>query len=170
MYKTINNKNNLSHFLCVPSSIESLIRAHRGWGTLLLTYMLYIAYQKNWLRGQKWSELKVAQSCLTLCDSKDYTVFGILQDRILEWVAYPFSRGSFQPRGWTQVSCLAGRFFTSWATRKTGLWYSDDTFYLIFSTLQDFKSFRMTSFWNSFELKYLKFYLDYFKVPPSVHL
>ena len=40
-------------------------------------------------------EVKVAQSCLTLCDPMDYTVHGILQTRILEWVAIPFSRGSF---------------------------------------------------------------------------
>ena len=39
---------------------------------------------------------------------------GILQARILEWVAFPFSRGSSQPRGWSQVSCIEGRFFTSW--------------------------------------------------------
>ena len=38
--------------------------------------------------------------------------------RILEWVAYPFSRGSSRPRNWTRVSCIAGRFFTSWATWK----------------------------------------------------
>ena len=38
--------------------------------------------------------------------------------RILEWVAYPFSRGSSRPRDWTQVSCIAGRFFTIWATRE----------------------------------------------------
>ena len=38
--------------------------------------------------------------------------------RILEWVAYPFSRGSSWPRNWTRVSCIAGRFFTSWATRE----------------------------------------------------
>ena len=38
--------------------------------------------------------------------------------RILEWVAYPFSRGTFWPRNWTGVSCIAGGFFTSWATRK----------------------------------------------------
>ena len=36
----------------------------------------------------------------------------------LEWVAYPFSRGSSQPRNWTRVSCIAGSFFTSWATRE----------------------------------------------------
>ena len=49
---------------------------------------------------------------------QDYTVHGILQDRILEWVAFPFSRGSSQPRDWIQVSCIAGRFFSSWATRE----------------------------------------------------
>ena len=42
----------------------------------------------------------------------------ILQARILEWVAFPFSRGSSQPRNWTQVSRIVGRFFTSWATRE----------------------------------------------------
>ena len=58
---------------------------------------------------------KVAQLCLTLCDPMDYTVHGIPQARILEWVAIPFSSGSSQPRDRTQVSCIAGRFFTSWA-------------------------------------------------------
>ena len=48
----------------------------------------------------------------------DYTVHGILQARILKWVTFPFSRGSSQPRDWTQVSRIAGRFFTSWATRE----------------------------------------------------
>ena len=42
--------------------------------------------------------MKVAQLCLTLCDPMDYTVHGILQARILEWAAFPFSRGSSQPR------------------------------------------------------------------------
>ena len=37
---------------------------------------------------------------------------------ILEWVAYPFSRGTSQPRNWTGVSCIVGRFFSSWATRE----------------------------------------------------
>ena len=74
-----------------------------------------------WFRGSKrvgrdweteqlvWSKVKVAQLCATLW---------ILQARILEWVAFPFSRGSSQPRDWTQVSCIAGRFFTSWATTE----------------------------------------------------
>ena len=43
----------------------------------------------------------------------DYTVHGILQARILEWVAFPFSRGSSQPMDQTQVSRIAGGFFIS---------------------------------------------------------
>ena len=57
--------------------------------------------------------VKVAQSCPTLCNPMDYTLHGILQARILEWVAFPFSRGSSQPRDRTQASCIADVFFTS---------------------------------------------------------
>ena len=52
------------------------------------------------------------------CDPTDYTAHGILQARILEWVTFPFSRVYSQPRDRTQVSCIAGRFFTIWATGK----------------------------------------------------
>ena len=62
--------------------------------------------------------VKVAQSCPTLCDPMDYTDDGILQARILEWGAFPFSRGSSQPRDWTQVSHITGGFSTSWAARE----------------------------------------------------
>ena len=48
----------------------------------------------------------------------DYIAHGIIQARILEWVAFPFSRGSYQPRDQTQVSCISGGFFTSWATKE----------------------------------------------------
>ena len=58
-------------------------------------------------------KVKVAQSCPTLCDPMDYTVHGILQARIPEWVDFPFSRGSSQPRDRTQVSRIAGGFFIS---------------------------------------------------------
>ena len=54
--------------------------------------------------------MKVAQSCLTLCDLLDYTVCGILQARILEWVDFPFSRGPSRPRDRTQVSRIVGEF------------------------------------------------------------
>ena len=65
----------------------------------------------------------VAQSCLALCDPTDCSppgssIHAILQARILEWVALHFSRGSSQPRDWTQVSCTVGRFFTISATRE----------------------------------------------------
>ena len=64
----------------------------------------------------------VAQSCPTLCNPMDFSppgssVLEIFQARILDWVAISFSRGSSQPRGLTQVSCTAGRFFTDWATK-----------------------------------------------------
>ena len=61
-------------------------------------------------------KVKVTQSCPALCDPMDYTVHGVLQARILEWVVIPFSRGSFQPMDQIQVSRIAGGFFTSWAT------------------------------------------------------
>ena len=61
----------------------------------------------------KPSEVKVAQSCPILCDTMDYTVHGILQDRMLEWVAFPFSSRSSQPRDRIQVSHKTGGFFTS---------------------------------------------------------
>ena len=60
-------------------------------------------------------KVRVAQSCLTLCDSMDY----ILQAGILEWVAFPFSRGSCQPRDQTQVSHIAGGFLASEPPGKT---------------------------------------------------
>ena len=50
---------------------------------------------------------------------RPYTVHGILQPIILEWVAYTFSRRSSWPKNWTRVSCITGRFLTNWAIRKT---------------------------------------------------
>ena len=69
---------------------------------------------------------QLLQSCLTLCDPMDSSppgssVHGILQARILEWFSMTASRGSSQPRDWTWVSCIAGRFFTIWATWETHL-------------------------------------------------
>ena len=62
----------------------------------------------------EWKSL----SCVQLCNSMDCTVHGILQARMLEWVSYSFSRGSSQPRYQTQVFHIAGRSFTSWATKE----------------------------------------------------
>ena len=66
------------------------------------------------------SESEVAQSCPTLCDPMGGNlpgsmVHGIFQARIVEWATISFSRGSSQPRDWTQVSCIADRRFTVWA-------------------------------------------------------
>ena len=57
--------------------------------------------------------MKVIQSYVTLCNPMDYIVYGILQARILERVAFPFPRGSSQPRDRTQVFRIVGGFFTS---------------------------------------------------------
>ena len=70
--------------------------------------------QNNNKKAMKESmKVNIAQSCPTLCDPLDYVVHGILQARVLEWVAVPFSRRSFQPRDRIQVSYIAGGFFTS---------------------------------------------------------
>ena len=76
----------------------------------------------NQVKWYIWKE--VAQSCPTLCKPMEHTVHGILQARILEWVTFPFSRGSSQRGDWTQVSCIAGGFFTSWATREAQEYWS----------------------------------------------
>ena len=75
--------------------------------------------------GQRrlWVFAQSLQLYLTLCDPMECSPPGssvswLLQARILEWVAIPFSRGSSQPRDWTQVSHIAGRFSTVWATRE----------------------------------------------------
>ena len=73
----------------------------------------------------------VTQLCLTLCDPMDCSppgssVHGILQPRILESVAISFSRGSSQPRDWTPISHIAGRFFLpSFCHQGSPLWYLD---------------------------------------------
>ena len=68
---------------------------------------------KDYYFDYERSEVKVAQSCPTLCNPIDCKAHGILQARILEWVAFPFSRGSSQPRDQTLVSHIAGGFFTA---------------------------------------------------------
>ena len=80
-----------------------------------------MSWKANWKIFQRWApqrdkeiehESESLSDRLTLCDPMDYIVHGILQARILEWVVFPFSRRSSQPRDQTQVSCIAGGFFT----------------------------------------------------------
>ena len=72
----------------------------------------------------KWKWRWKSLSTVRLSVTPWTTVHGILQARILELVAFPFSRGSSQPRDQTQVSHIAGRFFTSWATREAQDYWS----------------------------------------------
>ena len=65
--------------------------------------------------------VKVTQSCPTLCDPTDYTGLGILQDRIREWVAFPFSSRSAQPMNWPGSPALAGGLFTTRAAWEAPL-------------------------------------------------
>ena len=108
--------------------MEQLLR-----DTLQTEDRICLLHRAHWVEGRKGTGLllklmgsfpdtslkvNITQSCLTLCDPIYCTVHGILQARILEWVAFPFSRGSSYPRDRTQVSCIAGRFYTIWATRE----------------------------------------------------
>ena len=84
----------------------------------LLWSLLFPSFYQLW--ACKWKLLR----CVWLFATPWTAVHGIVQARILEWVAFPFSRGSFQPRDRTQVSCIAGGFFTSWATRVAQEYWS----------------------------------------------
>ena len=105
--------------------LRNLALYHYSPGKISSSFFLSF-FEKLW---ENWESLlchlkvkvKVAQLCPTLCDPMDYIVHGILLARILGWVAFPFSRGSSQSSNRTQVSPIAGRFFTSWATREA-LW------------------------------------------------
>ena len=103
-----------------------------SWGVLSLFVLLICICQLSFFFF--FSKVSVAKSCPTLCDCMDCSlpgssVHGISQARLLEWVAIYFSRGSSQPRDRTWVSCVAGRFFTIWATRealKNIVFFKDD--------------------------------------------
>ena len=94
------------------------MRNYAGWGT-------WSDFEGD-LISKVWTgvgvKVKPSQLCLTLCNPMGCTVHRILQARILEWVTVPFSSGSSQHRDRTQVSRIAGGFFTSWTTRETQGW------------------------------------------------
>ena len=117
---TINSfSKSVSLFLfCKEVHLYHIFRFQKKWYHMLFVFFWVTSH--SMIVSDQWS-VKVAQSCPILCDPMDYTVHGTLQARTLEWVAFPFSRGSSQPRDRTQVSRIAGRFFTSWATRETGV-------------------------------------------------
>ena len=103
------------------------------WIEELMTLDVNLSLEPRLTLGPKErkKESVVAQSCLTLCDPVDcsppgFSVHGILQARILEWVAISFSRGSSWARDRSWVSHITGRCFTLWATReaeRTSFWW-----------------------------------------------
>ena len=93
---------------------------------ILRTMPLWSSNPSNLDESEKW--MWQLLSHVWLCDPTDWSspgssVHEILQARILEWVAILFSRASPLPRGWTQVSCIAGGFFTIWATKTSSYWF-----------------------------------------------
>ena len=94
--------------------------------------------------------------------SMKYTVHGVLQARILEWIVFPFSRVSSQPRDWTQVCHIAGRFFTSWATRESQKYWSGSLSLLqqIFLTQE--------SNWGLLHCRWILYQLSYEGSPSSI--
>ena len=97
--------------------------------------------------------MKVVQSCPTLCNPIDYTAHGIVQARTLEWVAFPFSRGSSQCGDQTQASHTAGRFFTSWATREAQEHWTESLLKQIFLT-QESNWGPLNCRWYLYQLSY----------------
>ena len=103
------------HWSELPCLLQGIFPT-QGWNLSILHFR-WILYP---LSHQK-VKVKVVQSCPTLFDPMDDTVYGILQATILEWVAIPFSRGSSQHRDRTEVSPITGGFFTSWAMREANI-------------------------------------------------
>ena len=105
----------------LESEVLSLdLQGSPGWMNCRMfeaVYVMILMYNGTGLRISK-VKVKVAQSCSTLCGPMDYTVHRSLQAKILKWIIFPFCRESSQPRDWTQVSHIAGRSFTSWATQE----------------------------------------------------
>ena len=91
---------------------------------------IFLSFYRKWKsRHRVW-----------LCGPMEYTVHGILQARILEWVGVPFCRGSSQLRNRTRVSCMAGGFCTSRATREAS---PSPAFFFFFLTI----TFTLIHFW-----------------------
>ena len=113
--------NSPPEFVWRTVSYVSLMEGEEWSNWLFHAAHLYVR-KLGWKFIVKWVS-EVAQSRPTLCDPVDcsipgFSIHGILQTKILEWVTISFSRGSSQPRDRTWVSCIAGRRFNLWATRK----------------------------------------------------
>ena len=109
----------------LSQNLDSILKKQRHYFTDKALYNQSYSFSSGlvWM----WVKQKVTQSSPTLCDPMDYTVHGILQGRILEWVSFPFSKGSSQPRDWTQISHTASGSFTSWAPREAHIYIPHST-------------------------------------------
>ena len=106
-------------YFCVPA-LKSLIQLLKILRVILDFSCSCISQTHSVSKLYGGDGLVVSDSCDPMdCSLPGSSIHRILQARILEWVAISFSRGSSQPRTRTQVSCIAGRFFTDWATRET---------------------------------------------------
>ena len=110
-------------------SVHFVLNMRLGWGPWSWGLMHWNnLYYTIWHVRASWTICSLCvcvlatQSCPTLWDPMDcnppgFSVHGILQACILEWIAMPSSRGASQPRDQTQISCIAGRLFSIWTTR-----------------------------------------------------
>ena len=108
------------HVLAIINSAAMNIGVHVSLSILV---SLVWWFEASLIYRSEKAKVLVAQLCPSVCDPMDCSppgssVHGTLQAAILEWVAIPFSRGSFQPRDWTWVFCTTDIFFTIWATRE----------------------------------------------------
>ena len=108
---SITNSQSLLKLMSIESVMPSnhLILCH----SLLLPSIFPSISIQDCLKLKLVLNVKVTQSCPTLCDPMNGIVCGILQAKTLEWGAFPFSRGSSQPRSQMKVSLIAGGLFTS---------------------------------------------------------
>ena len=126
-WTTARTKDSYTKKSVINSHASSLLSRKEAWILTLVRWFSGTLVPSSHPAGflSEWmNEVKVTQSCPTLSDPTDYTVPGILQARILEWLAFPFSRGSSQPKDRTQVFHIVGRFFTTWATREAQEYWS----------------------------------------------
>ena len=103
----------------IPSALKSFIVCNHPFLKTLKSLKINSTGTFRITRRRRFSCSVVSNFCNSMdCSLPGFSVYGILQARILEWVAISFSRGTSWPRNWTQVSRIAGRCFNKWATQK----------------------------------------------------
>ena len=125
-----------SHTLLILFLIISTLIFQESFCSVFLSFLSFFFFLQC-----TFFESEVAQPCPTLCDPMDCSLpgsslHGILQARVLEWVAISFSRGSSQPRDRTLVSCIPGRHFDLWAAREVLLFLFSAVFQKLFYCIQ----------------------------------